>query len=185
MHIYIKPRDYVLWFGCYLGNTQTDRPTDGRTHTHTPTSSGQKNRVIKEWECGRMTHLPYARMWSFEIRFDTKVLSVHDMIVQTNRISDRIPDRTSGSSPDLFNYFKMTLYIKFRAYLCISVAKTDIRLDIRPDQWTQYDRIVTILIFLLNGDILTTQNEFHVILLIGGGKPIIRPDIQPDIWTEF
>ena len=67
---------------------------------------------------------------------------------------------------ELNNYRIIDAPTKFHANLLISVAKTDIWLDIRLDNWTNYGRIVTKLKFLLNGDLITTHTQFHTILSI-------------------
>ena len=74
---------------------------------------------------------------------------------------------------------------KFRSNLFINVAKTDIRLNIRPDNQINYGRIVTKIIFLLNDHILTIHTKFCAILMISVVKPNIRPDIRPDIRIKF
>ena len=41
--------------------------------------------IKNKWKCGRTTHVPYARIWSYEIRFDIKiVLALTDDILITS-----------------------------------------------------------------------------------------------------
>ena len=101
-----------------LLNYMTDHFPSISTFTKQALGPGQPNefkyvkqRLYSDNESGRTTHVPYARTWSFEIRFDTKILSVHDQIVWTNRISGRISGWISGSSLSFHNYFRKVLYI--------------------------------------------------------------------------
>ena len=69
------------------------------------------------------------------------------------------------------------------------MAKTDILLDIRPDNWAKYVRIVTQILFLINDDILSrysdTHSQFNAIPSIRFENTNIRPDIRPDNWAKY
>ena len=64
------------------------------------------------------------------------------------------------------------------------MTKTDIRLDIRPYNWTKYGRVVTKLKFHFNDDILTTHSEFHTIVY-SVDKPNMQPNIRVFIRIKF
>ena len=61
------------------------------------------------------------------------------------------------------------------------MAKTDIRLDIWPDNRAKYGRIITKVLFVPIDDITTIHTEFYPILSISVDKENIRLDMRPDI----
>ena len=65
------------------------------------------------------------------------------------------------------------------------LVQPDMRRDILPDNWINYEWIITKTYTVLNYGKLTTSTKFRAILFIGVVKTNIRPDIRLYIRIEF
>ena len=60
----------------------------------------------------------------------------------------------------------LTTHTEFDAIPFIRIENTNIRPDIRPDNWAKYLWLGTKIIFMLNDDLMTTHTKFDAIPLI-------------------